>query len=169
MSSIDLSGWHAALDRLNGEAKESIARHMGAAGGRVLRDEAKMRVPVSVGPFNPTSRGAQDAWELYDSIYLAYDARNSGGNTFSYHVSWNAKKAWWGKLVEFGHFQRYPVYQKKDGTWATLKKKGEVENPKFIKATPFLGPTYDSHILIARNAMFEAGRKRLSEILGGMK
>lgn len=46
------------------------------------------------GPFNPLT--------LFKSIYQAFSRDNSYKDTSTYHVSWNADKAPYGAVVEFG-------------------------------------------------------------------
>lgn len=161
---VDFTAVQAGFDLLNTEMKESLARRMGAAGARVLRDEAKARAPVSDGEYNPASRGSQQPGTLRNSIYMAYNERLSSSTTHTYSVSWNAKKAWWGKLVEFGYYRRFAWGKDAAGNWTTFKSM-PLANPVRVPAKPFLGSAFDSHMLIARDAMIAAGKVALAELL----
>ncbi|OZI61556.1 HK97-gp10 family putative phage morphogenesis protein [Bordetella genomosp. 11] len=149
-ATFDTSGWTAALDKLVGPARESLARSMAVAGGQELRDEAKARVPVKSGT-------------LRDAIYLAFQDALSTPQAVHYAVSWNASKAPHGHLPEFGHWQTRAAYEK-DGKWYSGAL---LPNPKWIPAHPFLRPAYEAAKGRARQAMIERGRQRLPELLTG--
>jgi hypothetical protein len=157
---LDASGWTAALDKLVGPARESLARSMAVAGGQVLRDEAKILAPRShqgavtdVGPRIP----------LAEAIYLAYKDDRSTLAHIEYAVTWNGSKAPHGHLVEFGHWQTHEMYEK-DGKWYVGAK---LANPKWVSAKPFLRPAFESANARAQQAMIERGRARLPELLAG--
>lgn len=163
---FDVSGWIEGLDKLEGPVRTSLARRMAVEGGVAMRDEAKRWVAPSVGPYNPNSRGSQEAGQLRDAIYLAYDTDASTDVTFTYTVSWNAKKAWWGKLVEFGYFQRYlVVFDKSKGYFTTIKERRHDE-PKWIPGKPFLRPAYDITRPKLVSIMVTRGQKELPILLG---
>lgn len=168
-ASFDLSGWDSLLDRLNGEARESIARQMGVAGGQVLRDEAKTRVPDDWAsrPHNPKSRGSQQAGTLADAIYLSRDDKATTATAFSYKISWNNSEAWWGKLIEFGHWQTEYKYEAGADLYWSPKGKGKGQRVRWIPAEPFLGSAYDAALGRARGAMIEAGRRAAQRLLSG--
>lgn len=150
MSSADFSDWARALDGLQGSLREKLARSMAVAGGKLLRDEAKALAPVESG-------------RLKSSIYLAYRERASTEAQVVYSVSWNAKTAPHGHLIEFGHWQPYKVVRKPDGTFATDKSQPRA-SPKWIAAKPFLRPA-EAAWPRAREAMIRRGRERLPELL----
>ena len=56
---------------------------------------------------------------LSRAIYQVYSQSQSSEGHAVYHISWNARKAPHGGLVEFGHVQRYATYVGKDGKWYT--------------------------------------------------
>lgn len=147
---LDISGWTAALDKLAGPARESLARSMAVAGGEVLRDEAKVLVRVR-------------NHVLQDAIYLAYQDSKSTPAEVHYVVSWNGTKAPHGHLIEFGHWQTHEMYEK-DGKWYVGAK---LANPKWVPAHPFLRPAYEAAGARAQQAMIERGRVRLPELLVG--
>lgn len=171
---FDFSSILKSLDALSGPVRESLARRMLVAGGREMRDEAKRWVPTSVGPYNPNSRGSQDAGTLRDAIYLAFDKRNSTDVTFTYNISWNSFEAWWGKLVEFGYTQRYvTIYNKKLGAFQSLAKgrfgkggKGVLlAEPKRIEGKPFIRPAYEVSITRTLSIMAATGQVELPILL----
>lgn len=165
-TTLDLKGWQEGLEKLNGPMRESLARRMGVAGGEVLRDEAKLRAPISDPPYNPTSRGSSQPGTLRDAIYLAFDKKNSTATQFSYSISWNNAKAFWGRFIEFGWWQKYTIGRKPDGTFYTDKSrplKERIRHP----AKPFLRPAFDAKIEVAKAAMIAKGREELPKILDG--
>lgn len=159
-SSIDLSGWEAGLAKLQGPLRVSLARSMGVAGGKVLRDEAKRWAP------NGEKSGSKTPGLLEQSIYLAFKDGKSTSTKLTYGVSWNGKTAPHGHLVEFGHWMTHQVIQKADGTWITLKDQ-PLPSPKWVEAKPFLRPAYHVAKGQAKDAMIERGRQRLPELLAG--
>src|SRR5574337_933078 len=84
----DLSSVQAGLAKLAGPLRESLARSMAVAGGKVLRDEAKLLAPVGTEEGGSIHPGA-----LRNAIYLAFKDSGSTGKNIRYSVSWNAKKA----------------------------------------------------------------------------
>ncbi|MCG8275404.1 HK97-gp10 family putative phage morphogenesis protein [Stenotrophomonas sp. NLF4-10] len=141
---------------LLGKVRHQLARSMAVAGGKVLRDEAKSRAPVGEDSKNPGT--------LRDAIYLAYRDGESTEAVEVYSVSWNAKKAPHGHLVEFGHWQTHARYKGKDGEWYTG---APLAAPKWVPAYPFLRPALDAALPRAKAAMLERGRERLPELLAG--
>jgi hypothetical protein len=162
---MDVSGGLAGLEHLRGALRESLARRMLVSGGQILRDEAQRRVPDKFkGEYNETSRGSHASGTLKNAIYLAYNDRLSTTVQFTYSVSWNAQKAWWGKLIEFGHFIRYAWFVDEKGVYHTIKTK-PLKAPIWINATPFLAPAYDARIQDVRRAMIDRGRQELPQLL----
>ncbi len=162
---FDIEEVVANLNKLSGPLKESLARRSAVAGGEVLRDEAKRWVPKSVGPYNPKSRGSQDAETLRNAIYLAFDKKTSTQTFFQYNVSWNAKKAWWGKLVEFGYYRRYRVYfNDKKGVYVTIKV-DPLRNPVWVAPKPFLGAADNVAGARALQEMIDTAREQLPILL----
>ena len=92
----DLSGLDAYLDQLGGRAEEA-ARPAAQAAAQVLYERVQMNV---AGMGRATGN-------LASSIYQAYSASNSSPGGATYHVSWNARKAPHGHLLEYGWLQRY--------------------------------------------------------------
>jgi len=151
-----------------GAGKESLARRMGAAGGEEFRDEAQARVSVSMSgsSYPETGRGSPAAGTLRNAIYLAYDKRNSNESVHVYSISWNSKKAWWGKLVEFGYYQRYEVHKNNNGKYYTEKTQ-KLPTPKWIPGDPFLYPAYANKRQAVAKIMIETGRVEFDKIVSG--
>lgn len=165
---LDMSGIDAALAKLSVDKAESLARRMLVTGGQILRDEAKVRVAIKDGDYNynPESSGSQQQGTLRDAIYLAFNEKQSIGTSFTYSVTWNSKKAWYGKLVEFGFFIRYQFWMDASGVFHT-NSDVLLDNPIWIPAQPFLAPAYDAKISQVQSAMLERGRTELPIIIAG--
>lgn len=156
---VDMSSVQDGLDKLAGPLRVSLARSMAVAGGKVIRDEAKLLAPVGTEEGGSIRPGA-----LRDSIYLAYKEAKSTGENVTYAVTWNSKKAPHGHLLEFGHWQPYVVRKTPTGYYTTKVKK---ETPTWTSAHPFLRPALDSAGERAKAAMVERGKQRLPELLAG--
>ena len=149
---LDTREWDAALAKLAGPLREHLARSMGVAGGQVMRDEAKLLAP-------------KDSGVLADAIYLAFRDKESTEARVVYRVTWNARKAPHGHLLEFGHWQPYTVVRLPDGSYFTDKSR-PLPQPKWIPAHPFLRPAMGAWPQ-AQSAMIRRGRQRLPELLAG--
>lgn len=157
--------WIDAFAKLRGPLKESLARRMCVSGGRILRDEAKVRATrVQEWKYNPTSWGSKKKGTLARSIYLAFNEKLSNSYQVTYSVSWNRKIAPYGHLVEFGYMMRYFVFKDRTGEYHTVKTI-KLKTPRKILATPFLGTTFDSHAHIAYQAMLQRGREEFPKLL----
>lgn len=81
---------------------------------------------------------------LASAIYQVYSNQSVPGQKAVYHVSWNHIKAPHGRLVEYGHIQKYAAYVGKDGQWYTAKKNGKpvplAGGPRQIAPRPFVRP-----------------------------
>ncbi len=164
-SKFDDREWITAFAMLKGPLKESLARRMCVSGGRVLRDEAKRRARrVPVWKYNPTSWGSQRKGTLSDSIYLAFDQKKSNTYQFTYKVSWNAKIAPYGHLVEFGYKMIYLVIKDRTGEYHTIKSR-RLPTPRRVPASPFLSTTFDTKLDEARAAMIDRGREEFPKLL----
>lgn len=93
---IDLSGIESLFEDLGIEA-ERVVRPATQAASQVLYDAVKSNVAAI-----PRVSG-----NLALAIYQAYSQENSGPTRATYHLSWNAKTAPHGGLVEYGYWQRY--------------------------------------------------------------
>ena len=101
---VDLSGLESLLEDL-GDAAEQAARPAAQAAAQVFHDAAKANV----------AKIGRISGNLATAIYQAFSADNSGPGLAEYHISWNARKAPHGGLVEYGHWQRYVVVNTKNG------------------------------------------------------
>lgn len=169
-TTVDMSQALAGLDKVL-QAKESLARTMGAAMGMEVRDEAKIRAPV----LQPGNEGVdgQVAGTLRDAIYVAYDERRAqiAQETFRYTVSWNASRAPHGHLLEFGHWMPFKYAKTADGLFYTPTNPA-VPNPAdgadgfWVAAEPFLGPAFDTKMPVLMQIAVQAGRVRFQELSG---
>ncbi len=157
-ANVDFKDAVAGLDKLS-EIRVKLARSMAVAAGKVLRDEAKARAPVGT-----DEGGSKNPGLLQRAIYVAYRDAVSTEAKQVYAISWNAKKAPHGHLIEFGHWQTHARYKGKDGNWYTGAK---LAVPKWVPAHPFLRPAMDAAMAQAREAMLQRGRERLPELLAG--
>ncbi len=91
----------ATAERLN-----AATRPAAQAGAQVIYDRARQLAPVSEKShiFNIEGRkyGPYAPGTLRDSIYQAFSQDNSYRDVSTYHISWNATKAPYGGMVEFG-------------------------------------------------------------------
>lgn len=141
------------LTQLGSEIDQAI-RPAAFAGANVLYKEMK----------GNAERIKKKTGNLSESIYIAYSPEESGEGRATYRVSWNAKKAPHGGLVEYGHLQRYVTYQRSDGKFVTKAKPGMkgkkkpsgrasqaakdayyvlLANPVQVAALPFARPVAD--------------------------
>ena len=175
MSKIDVSEILRGLEGL-AKARESIGRRMAVAGGRVIRDEAKLRAPegdeITGGYAANFKTGSQAPGTLKRSVYLAYSDKRSTETVFTYSVSWNSKpgsatNAFWGVMQEFGFRRPYKIVRAPGG-YATIKGESYTgPNPRFAGAS-FLGAAFDMSLPEVRTAVMEEGRKAFIETLGSI-
>lgn len=99
-----------SLEQMNDpEFIRRVARSAALAGARVISARAKEKAPVYDGPpknrFSAPSKisGQIKPGELRDSIYHAFNERDSTPLRQSYSVSWNTAKVGFAHLIEFGH------------------------------------------------------------------
>lgn len=153
MSSFSLSFNEAAFAaQLDAQATavEEATRPAAQAMAQVLVDAVRANV----------ARIPKKTGRLAESIYQAYSKDNSTPVHAVYHISWNARKAPHGHLIEFGHVQRYQiVYDEKTGKFYTRKDR-PLPEPKHIPAQPFVRP---AEALIPQAQ--QAGLDRFYEVL----
>ena len=91
----------AEADKLN-----RATRPAAQAGAQVIYDRARQLVPVSDAThmFHGTNAvyGPYSPGNLRAAIYQVFSKDNSYRDSSTYHVSWNADKAPYGAMVEFG-------------------------------------------------------------------
>lgn len=149
---FDRSGIDGALAELQKEML-ALMRPAAQAGAQVLYDEVKQRA---------SALGSKTG-NLKSSIYQVFSADNSGAMRSTYHVSWNARKAPHGHLVEYGHIQNRKVYLAKNGKWYTSKTL--LPSPKRVAAQPFVRPAYDAKAGLAVKASAARYSDDLRELL----
>lgn len=151
---VDLAGLDAALDA-KAHQVQAAARPAAQAGAQVLYQAVLANV-ASLGSVTGNLRRA---------IYQVYSQDHSGQGHATYHISWNARKAPHGHLVEWGHVQKYVAYVGGDGRWYTAKKGGRPVplpgGPRQVPARPFVRPAIAFQEQ-ARQAMAERFRKELA-------
>lgn len=176
---VDVSDVLKGLDDLKG-MKESLSRTMAEAMAAAVRDEAKVRAPVLKSGNEGYDNQQREL--LVQAIYEAYDDRYTiltHGLSFRYKVSWNAKKAPHGHLLEFGHLLPYVVTISGSGKWFTplknRKSKGKSVGYSWsdlglpqhapVAPSPFLGPAFDAKLSSLNSIAVTAGAIRFKELL----
>ena len=106
---VDLSEFNELIKDL-GEGIEHAIRPAAQAGAQVIYDAAR----------NNVERINRKTGNLASAIYQAFDKKASNNQLAAYTISWNARKAPHGGLIEFGHIQRYESYVGKDGKFHTM-------------------------------------------------
>lgn len=125
----DTSGVERWLDELGAEAEDAV-RPAAQAGADVVYAEVKRNA----------ARLKRHTGNLERSIYQAFSDDNSAPARATYHVSWNARKAPHGHLVEYGHLQRYEVTYDPNTRRFTTHKDRPLAAPKLVAARPFVRP-----------------------------
>lgn len=138
---FDLAAVNREFDQLETDIKAQ-ARPAAQAAAQVLYDEVRRRVPVADEAHIGRGGKVYQPGALRDAIYQAYSDKLSVGGREVYHVSWNARKAGHGHLIEFGYFRKFKVFKTKDGRYITTKI--PLAAPVQMPAQPFLRPAYDA-------------------------
>ena len=85
---------------------QKATRPAAQAGAQIIYAAARLNAPVSKRPhkFYGTHKvyGPYAPGNLRDSIYQVFSKDNSYKDVSTYHISWNADKAPYGAMVEFG-------------------------------------------------------------------
>ncbi|GGH62159.1 hypothetical protein GCM10010975_26570 [Comamonas phosphati] len=115
---VDLSGLQSLFDDLGDAADENV-RPAAQAAAQVFYDAAGANV----------AKIPRVSGKLAQALYQAFSADNSGPGLAEYHISWNARKAPHGGLVEYGHWQRYQVVMTSKG-WVTAVRPEMIGKPK---------------------------------------
>lgn len=165
----NLTGLKQMLGALASDIDEAV-RPASQAAAQVFYDEVKRNV----------SRVGRKSGNLDRSIYQVYSKTLSTPQKAVYHISWNAKIAPHGGLVEYGHIQRYVAYINPKGEWKTAirpnmqgKPKPKrnapqavkdayyvplANGPKMVPAQPFIRPALDrtaQAVAAAENAIYK--------------
>ena len=149
--SVDMSDIFTKLDALDVDAR-GLMRPAAQAGAQVFYDEVLLRVPVATKTVKRKSGKVIAPGALKASIYQAYSADNSSDRTATYHISWNARKAPHGHLIENGHWMR------------VVGKDGPMQ-PKWVAAIPFIRSSYDAAGSRAEQAVVARIDRGMVEIL----
>jgi HK97 gp10 family phage protein len=124
---FDTRALQAAVNDLRDDVAQA-ERPAAQAGAQVLYDEVKRNVGAL----------GQKTGNLARAIYQAYSKDQSANGQEVYHVSWNARKAPHGHLVEYGYTQRYQVIKdRRTGKWITIKTK-RLSTPKQVPPKAFV-------------------------------
>ena len=145
---FDIKEFEKSLSRLNQEVRENIAKSAAVAGAQVIRDEAKLRAPVYDPKTGERVNKKAKPGALRDAMYVAHSEKQSSSKQKAVTVSWNAKKAPHGHLVEFGH-------------WLVI-------NGKTIRRVPgvgFLGGAFEA----ASGRAIKAAQERIKQKLDALK
>lgn len=127
---FDLGSIDAAVNAMQADVQAAV-RPAAQAGAQVLYDEVQRNVAAI----------RRRSGNLARSIYQAHNKDGSGRGREVYHVSWNARKAPHGHLVEFGHLQRFEVsFDKRTGRFITHKDRPLAGGPRQVAARPFIRP-----------------------------
>lgn len=107
---FDMGGLESKLDEIEKAVSEAI-RPAAQAGAQVFYDEVKARAPRSEKMhFTKGKKKSYAPGTLQAAIYQAFDKEGSvPGSTAEYGISWNKKKAFYGRFVEFGT-KRMPAH-----------------------------------------------------------
>jgi hypothetical protein len=147
-----------ALDQMLGTIATDIDEAMrpaAQAAAQVFYDEVKKNV----------RQIGKKTGNLERSIYQVYSKTESTPKKAVYHISWNARTAPHGGLVEYGHIQRYMAYVNPKGEWKTAIRPDKLGTPKpkrrasqaikdayymprpggpqFVAAKPYIRPALD--------------------------
>lgn len=115
----DTAGIDAFLTGLGSELEGNV-RSIAQAGAQVLYDEVRRNV-AAIG---------QKKGNLQRAVYQVYSKDESGKQVATYHVSWNARKAPHGHLLEFGYMQRYKYYVDDKGRVRPMVRPEMVGKPR---------------------------------------
>lgn len=127
--SFDVQAWANQVGATKEDVRAS-ARPAAQAGADVLY----LAVKANAARITPKTG------KLASAIYQVWSRDQSVGGLQVYHVSWNARKAPHGHLVEYGHLQRYvTVFDPETGRFFTKKNK-PLAQPKQVAAQPFVRP-----------------------------
>jgi HK97 gp10 family phage protein len=126
--SLNTSGLDGFMAELVAADQESI-RPAAQAGAQVFYDQARARVKRTrkAHYFHGRSFRVNGTKYLFQpgtlqrAIYQVFSKDNSGPGRAAYHVSWNAKEAPYGSMVEFGT-SRAPAHSFIRSTFASHEK-----------------------------------------------
>ncbi len=124
----------AQLRKFADEVKAKAFRPAAYAAAQTLYAEVHRLVPVG--------QGEKDKARLKDAIYHYFVKDRSSDDVMIYAIGVNKRKAPHWALVEFGYFQRYPVYfNEKTRQWVTIKS-SPYATPRKIPARSYIRAAY---------------------------
>lgn len=135
---LDLSAATAQMDNIKRAAEKAI-RPAAQAGAQVYYAEVKLRAKRGNEVRHLKGGRTRPAGLLASAIYQVYSKDNSGQDRATYHISWNARIAPHGHLVERGT-SRAP-------------------------ASPFVRPSFDAKRIAAEAAVNAELQKRIKDAL----
>jgi hypothetical protein len=145
---IELKGdLFSGLDQLAADIEEHVVRSVAHAGAVVFYEEARVLAPVYRGPEKEGVRPGQ----LREAIYRAFADQQSSAGRAVYRISWNAKKAPHGHLIENGH-------------WLVRKVNGRKERLRWVPPHSFIRRAFD-RAPAAIEAMRERAVLKMAEAL----
>ncbi len=105
-----LAGLRQDIREFGENVKDQVAMAGVAAGAKVLYEEARTLAPVSEKAHRFYGRASKrngvtylfQPGNLRAAIYRVYSAEKSTDSRKEYRISWNARKAPYGHMVEFG-------------------------------------------------------------------
>jgi len=155
----------ASLDSLEERLVSEIVRPIARAGALVFYEEARRLVPVYQGAPIKRRNGVQTRpGQLRDAIYHVYADRLSSDRRAVYQVSWNAKKAPHGHLVEYGHWRMNKLVKTPTGWAATTER---LATPVRVPAVAFMRRSGD-RAEAAIEAMRKRAAEKIAEVLNGV-
>lgn len=116
----------AGLEQLADDIEEHVVRSVAHAGALVFYEEARTLAPL----YRGTEKKGVRPGQLRAAIYRAYADQQSTASEAVYRVSWNAKKAPHGHLIENGH-------------WLVRKVGGRKKRIKWVPPHSFIRRAFD--------------------------
>lgn len=102
---VDIGKFKEQL-RATADVLNQATRPAAQAGAQIVYERAKLLVPVSKAAHNfygtHAVYGPYSPGTLRNAIYQVFSKDNSFSDVSTYHISWNADKAPYGAMVEFG-------------------------------------------------------------------
>ena len=101
-AALDTAGVFAQLESMVRATHEAV-RPAAQAGAQVFYEEVRARAPVSEKAHS--TKGKKQTYQpgnLRAAIYQAFVDGESGETAATYRISWNKKKAFYGRFIEFG-------------------------------------------------------------------
>jgi len=154
----------AALANLEERLISEVVRPVARAGALVFYEEARQLVPVYQGAPIKRKNGVQTKpGQLRDAIYHVYADQMFTDHHAVYRVSWNARKAPHGHLVEYGHWRTNRIVRTATG-WAATSER--LATPVRVPAVGFMRRAGD-RAEAAVDAMRKRAVEKIAEVLRG--